>query len=511
MNDGNHSLPASWVVAPLEEVVEIRDDLRKPVNSEERATRPGPYPYYGATGQVGWIDDFLMDGEYILLGEDGAPFLDPTKDKAYRVIGKSWVNNHAHVLLGRDGVLENRFLLHALNSTDYRAFANGTTRLKLTQGAMRRIPIPVAPQKEQQRIVEKIEELFSDLDAGVAALERAKANLKRYRAAVLKAAVEGKLTAAWRAEHPDVEPASKLLVRILAARRRNWEADQLAKFATANKPPPKNWHAKYAEPAPPDRTNLPELPISWCWATIEQLASPEPRSIQSGPFGSNLLHSEFQEQGILAIGIDNVLDGRFSLGSDHRISQSKFEELSKYEARPFDILITVMATVGRSCVVPADVERSIITKHVYRISPNPSLLNSHFAQICISGGAAVRRQIYGEVRGQTRPGINGEILRGVALPLPPLSEQTQIVTEVAEKLSQIEAAGVAIDHGLARAARLRQSILKRAFAGQLVPQDPHDEPATALLQRVRTNGSTKQAHRGQMEGARKRAFGGGNK
>ena len=140
----------------------------------------------------------MTDGEYILLGEDGAPFLDPAKDKAYRVVGKSWVNNHAHVVHGKDGVLDNRYLLHALIHTDYRQFANGTTRLKLTQVAMRRIPIPVAPIGEQHRIVAKIEELFSNLDAGVAALKRAKANLKRYRAAVLKAAVEGKLTEEWR-------------------------------------------------------------------------------------------------------------------------------------------------------------------------------------------------------------------------------------------------------------------------------------------------------------------------
>ncbi|MFO0877416.1 MAG: hypothetical protein U0840_08580 [Gemmataceae bacterium] len=138
------------------------------------------------------------------------------------------------------------------------------------------------PLAEQRRIVAKIEELFSDLDAGVAALERAKANLKRYRAAVLKAAVEGKLTEAWRAEHPHTEPASKLLERILAERRRKWEADQLAKFAAAGKEPPKNWQAKYVEPTPPDITGLPELPEGWCWASVEQLsvvvrgASPRP-------------------------------------------------------------------------------------------------------------------------------------------------------------------------------------------------------------------------------------------
>src|SRR5262249_10993679 len=141
-----------------------------------------------------------------------------------------------------------------------------TTNLaSINKGVLSRFPVPLAPTNEQQRIVAKIEELFSDLDAGVAALERAKANLKRYRAAVLKAAVEGTLTEAWRTEHPSNEPASKLLERILAERRQKWEADQLAKFAVAGKEPPKNWREKYAEPTPPDTANLPELPNGWCW------------------------------------------------------------------------------------------------------------------------------------------------------------------------------------------------------------------------------------------------------
>src|SRR5579884_2218708 len=141
--------------------MEICDNLRQPVNAEERLKRLGPYPYYGATGQVGWIDDYLIDGEYVLLGEDGAPFLDPTKPKAYIVSGKCWVNNHAHVLRTLDKIASNHFLAYALNSTDYHSFVSGTTRLKLTQAAMRQIPILLPPLPEQQRIVEALEQQLS--------------------------------------------------------------------------------------------------------------------------------------------------------------------------------------------------------------------------------------------------------------------------------------------------------------------------------------------------------------
>ena len=143
--------------------------------------------------------------------------------------------------------------------------------MPINKGVLSRFPVPLAPLNEQLRIVAKIEELLSGLDAGVSALNRAKANLKRYRAAVLKAAVEGKLTEEWRAKHPNIEPASKLLVRILAERRQSWEADQIAKFAAAGKEPPKNWKERYVEPTPPDTTGLPELPEGWCWATMPQL------------------------------------------------------------------------------------------------------------------------------------------------------------------------------------------------------------------------------------------------
>src|SRR5205085_1565714 len=124
---------------------------------------------------------------------------------------------------------------------------------------------------EQERIVAKADEVLTDLDAGVAALERAKATLKRYRAAVLKAAVEGRLTAEWRAEHPDGEPATKLLGRILVERRKRWETEQEAMFVAAGKTPPKNWQEKYAEATPPDASNLPKLPDGWCWARLDQL------------------------------------------------------------------------------------------------------------------------------------------------------------------------------------------------------------------------------------------------
>ena len=181
-------MSSNWNVVPFTEAVDICDTLRKPINSSERASRikgkeqSELYPYYGATGQVGFIDDYITDGEYVLLGEDGAPFLDAFSKKAYIISGKTWVNNHAHVLKSKTN---NKFLCYYLNSFNYKGYVSGTTRLKLTQAEMKRIPVPVPPLSEQERIVARIEELFSQLDAGVETLKKTKAQLAVYRQAAI--------------------------------------------------------------------------------------------------------------------------------------------------------------------------------------------------------------------------------------------------------------------------------------------------------------------------------------
>ena len=165
-------LNVRWPAPPLANVVDILDSRRVPVKAADRASRGGKVPYYGATGQAGTIDHAIFDEPLVLLGEDGAPFFDPNKPKAFLVEGPSWVNNHAHVLRALPP-LDRRFLKYYLDWFDYRGFANGTTRLKLTQAAMRRIPVPMPSEAEQRRIVEILEDHLSHLDAADAEIHRA--------------------------------------------------------------------------------------------------------------------------------------------------------------------------------------------------------------------------------------------------------------------------------------------------------------------------------------------------
>ena len=210
ISEERNELPVHWTKTDLENCVEILDSERKPINSDEREERLAKknvkkYPYYGATGQVGWIDDFLFDEELLLLGEDAAPFFEQSKNVAYIISGKTWVNNHAHVLRAVYELTSNRYLCHYLNIFDYHDFVTGTTRLKLPQTPLKKIPIKLPPLPEQHRIVAKIEELFTKLDVAFDELKKAKAQIKRYRQSVLKHAFEGKLTEEWRKQTSNVK------------------------------------------------------------------------------------------------------------------------------------------------------------------------------------------------------------------------------------------------------------------------------------------------------------------
>ena len=156
-------IPDNWCWSRLNCISINYDSYRKPINSSDRKNRvfgkskDELYPYYGATGQIGFIDDFLFNGEYILLGEDAAPFLDKKAQKAYMIKGKSWVNNHAHIL---QSLVSPEYLTNCLNSIDYFNYVYGTTRLKLTQENMKRSLIPVPSIEEQRKIAQTINNLF---------------------------------------------------------------------------------------------------------------------------------------------------------------------------------------------------------------------------------------------------------------------------------------------------------------------------------------------------------------
>lgn len=187
----------NWEIKTLGEVCEILDNIRKPINATERKQRLKKsnlrYAYYGATGQIGYIDNFLFDFEAILLGEDGAPFLEPFKNKAYIVSGKYWVNNHAHILRAKDNISINKFLCYFLNTVDYMPYVSGTTRLKLNQFSMKQIKIPIPPLETQKEIVSILDKSFESADNMLKYVEDSLYKAELLKRALLRDAFNGKI------------------------------------------------------------------------------------------------------------------------------------------------------------------------------------------------------------------------------------------------------------------------------------------------------------------------------
>ncbi len=391
----------NWRVLPLGEVVEILDSRRVPVNSAERAKRVGNVPYYGATGQVGVIDEHIFDEELVLLGEDGAPFLDAAKPKAYIIRGKSWVNNHAHVLRGKLGLL-NSFLLYQLNSIDYRLFVSGTTRLKLPQGPMKRIPLLVPPENEQRQIVAEIEKQFTRLDAGVAALHRVQANLKRYRAAVLKAACEGRLI-------PGKSDWAKLpLKKLIGKIGQGW--------------------------SPKCDTSRDASPGEWSVITTTAVQSMKYVDGQGKP-----LPSDLEPRPHLEIGPGDFLMTR--KGPRKRAGVTCLVHATMPHLMVCDTVYRFRC--DESLVEPRYLEVALNSPDVVKA------IDQQKAGISESGVS-----------------LTHDKLRIVPIPVPSLTEQREIVAEVERCLSVAEELEAAVAAYLQRATRLRQSILRAVFVNR---------------------------------------------
>lgn len=434
-----------WIETSLFNVCDIFDNLRKPINSAERNKRiegkkaSELFPYYGATGQVGFIDGYLTEGDYVLIGEDAAPFLDYTKNVAYKISGKTWVNNHAHIL---KSYFNDDFLLHYLNQFQYRDYVTGTTRLKLTQSALKRIPVKVPPLPIQRAIVLKIENLFSSLDKGIADLKTAQQQLKIYRQAVLKKAFEGRFTHSEKDFNYDI--------------------------------------------------NNGELPASWEWTTIFEYLFDSKKGMSTGPFGTALKKNEHKTEGISVLGIENIGEGVFLLPNKIFVTPQKAQELKSFRVQANDIIISRSGTVGEICSVPQKMENSLISTNLIRVRLNLSKISPKFFVYLFQGGS-VREQVKDLCKGSTRVFLNQTILKSIKLPYVSIEEQNIIIKEIESRLSVCDKVEQSISEALDKAEALRQSILKKAFEGKLLSkaeieqckQAADYEPASVLLERIK--------------------------
>jgi type I restriction enzyme S subunit len=383
--------------------------------------------------------------------------------------------------------VDGRFALlvfrHYLHNRRFQKIARWTVNIAHL-GATRfaGIEFPVPPLNEQRRIVATAEELLTDLDVAVATLKRVRAKLKRYRAAVLKAAIDGKLTADWRARHPATEPATALHDRILAERRRRWEDAQRAKFTAADKEPPKGWQAKYQEPATPIAATSSPLPEGWQRASLGQLL----HRIEGGKSFKCLTREANQDEwGVIKVSA--MTWGTFLEAENKAIpADATFDPAD--EVRPGDLLLSRCNTtelVGASVLVGNCRSKLLLSDKSLRLLPSEAV-NRNWLHTALSS-TVVRKQLSGMATGtsDSMRNVSQEKIESVILPLPPFAEQAVIVQEIERRLTVVDQAAAQVEANLKRAARLRQGILKRAFEGKLVPQVATDEPASVLLNRIR--------------------------
>jgi len=343
------------------------------------------------------------------------------------------------------------------------------------------IELPLPPRAEQTRIVEKLEELLSDLDAGVAELKAAQKKLAQYRQSLLKAAVEGALTAAWRKHNPPGETGAQLLDRILRERRQRWEAKQLAKFQEQGKAPPEGWQDRYPEPVQPDTSGLSALPEGWVWSSLDQL-------VGESSYGTSVKCS-YASNGDPVLRIPNIVARKIDLQNLKFATQELSLGDAEYLA-PGDILVVrtngSISLVGRAAEVRETLPRQFFfASYLLRLRS----VETCFVHRWISAFlASIHGRKWIEVRAASSAGqhnISLSTLLTMPVVLPPIAEQEESLKSLEVILDNVLKQEQSIEISLKQSAAQRKNILKAAFSGQLVPQDPHDEPASVLLARIR--------------------------
>ncbi|MGT7714073.1 restriction endonuclease subunit S [Escherichia coli] len=421
-------LPKGWVETQLENIVDILDSMRVPVNNSERQSRIAGkkenelYPYFGATGEVGKIDDYIFDEELVALGEDGVPFFDGHKNKAYMLYGKTWVNNHAHVIRAISGLSHNKYLCHYLNQFDYHDYVNGGTRLKLTQANMRKLPVSLAPLAEQKIIAEKLDTLLAQVDSTKARLEQIPQILKRFRQAVLAAVVNGKLS----------------------NNTKQWEIYLLKNICTSisdgdHQAPPKS------------ETGIPFLVIS---------------DVNKG-----------------VIDFDNV---------SRWVPESYYQSLKEIR-KPcqYDILYTVTGSYGIPVIVNNN-KPFCFQRHIAIIKPNRNLIDHRFLAFYLES-PQIFKHASDVATGTAQKTVSLSSLRNFEISVPPLKEQHEIVRRVEQLFAYADAIEKQVNNALARVNNLTQSILAKAFRGELTAQWRAENPelisgensAAALLEKIK--------------------------
>ena len=391
-------------------------------------------------------------------------------------------------LIPAPGILNDYVYYYLMASRDFaRKRASGTTFSELSGRAFGDLPIPIAPTPMQHKIVTKIEELFPELDKGLESLKTARAKLDIYRHAVLKHAFEGKLTAQWREENKDkLETPGELIARIKRERETRYE-QQVQEWKTAVK----TWEVNGnfgKKPARPRKLHkftkltqdlsekLPPSPKSWIWEKLGWMSC-------GVEYGTAAKSSTSGTVPVLRMG--NIQDSKFEWADLVYTSDDK--EITQYLLQDGDVLFNRTNSpelVGKTAIY-SGARAAVFAGYLIRVNHIRTVVDGRYLNLFLNSHIA--RQYGNSVKtdGVNQSNINGSKLSNYPFPYCSLAEQREIVRLLSGRFEMIMNQEREIDFALKQAETLRQAILKEAFAGQLIPQDPEDEPASILLERIK--------------------------
>jgi len=487
------TLPKGWVWEKLGQIAErLNPGFPSGKHNKENRGIPHMRPMnISAKGEIDFSDvkyvevndyDTLLNGDVLFNNTNSPELLGKT---SYIKQNTNWAysNHMTRIRLNHD-YINSAWIAYWLHYLFLVGFFKMSCVHHVNQASINtsflaeKVQIPVPPLPEQQRIVAKIEELFTRLDAGVEALKKIKTQIKRYRQAVLKYAFEGKLTAEWREKHKDeLEPASVLLEKIKEEKK-------------------KTGNNKYRALPPVDISGQ-LIPSSWTWASTSEVCD----SVRDGTHDT----PQYIKNGIPLITSKNLKVNGLDFSSANNISIEDHKKIIiRSNVDSGDILFAMIGTIGNPIVVRKDREFSI--KNVALFKKNESFLKPEYLMYWLK--SSVFYQILENkklLKGTTQKFIPLEHLRILPIPLSSRLEQAIIIEEIERRFSVADEIEKVIDQSLKQAERLRQSILKGAFEGKLVPQDPSDEPAEKFLERIKAERESREAEgNAQKKGKKKK-------
>lgn len=459
-------LPANWVSTRLGELFNF--EYGKSLIKTSRVD-VGIYPVFGSSGLVDMHNQYIVEGPSIIIGRKGAVGSVHYSDKNCWPIDTTY-------FIRENKKLNLKFSYYLFQKLNLAKLEASTAIPGLNRNLAYDEIIKLPPLNEQQRIVAKIEELFSELNQGIADLKTAQAQLKIYRQALLKHAFEGKLTAEWRAQNADkLESASALQQRIQYAREQRYQ-QQLAEWQANGKQGSKPKAPKPITPISKEELEeLPELPEGWGWTRlIESCAEVVDCHNKTAPY---------QSSGIPLIRTPSIRNMRVNFDESIRyVSEETYNFWSKRcPPQSGDILFTREAPMGEAGIVPKG-KTVCMGQRMMLLRPSKNLDASFLL-------FSTQSPLFKKISEKVAVGTGVKHLRvgdveKLIFPICSLEEQKEIAKNLELSFLEIDQLDQTITTSLQQAEALRQSILKKAFSGELVPQDPNDEPAAALLARI---------------------------